>query len=177
MNITLEELRELAKEAKYKIDQIYLHWTAGDYDTTFDAYHINILGDGTIVQTCDSLTDKKAHTWRRNSCAVGVTMCCAAGAKAYKGGHVYFGDYPPTRKQIETMAKVIAVLCDELGICINEYNVMTHAEAGDLDGYGPETTCERWDLWKLQDLPGDTKLTDGGLVLRGKANWYLEKGV
>ena len=75
------------------------------------------------------------------------------------------------------MAKVTAVLCEELGLEINRYNVMTHCEAAEIDGYGPSTTCERWDLWRLKDIPGDGQLKDGGDVIRGKAIWWQNNGV
>ena len=79
---------------------------------------------------------------------------------------------PPTELQIDSMAKVVAVLCEELGLEINADTVMTHAEAADLDDYGPATTFERWDLWKLLDVPGDGELKPGGDVIRGKAIWW-----
>ena len=44
---------------------------------------------------------------------------------------------------------------------------MTHAEAADLDDYGPATTFERWDLWKLASADGT--LQDGGALIRSKA--------
>ena len=46
---------------------------------------------------------------------------------------------------------------------------MTHAEAADLDGYGPDTTCERWDLAVLKN---DDEWMSGGDTLRGKAIFY-----
>lgn len=74
--------------------------------------------------------------------------------------------------QIDGMAKVVAVLCEELGLDINANNVMTYAEAADSDDYGSATTFERWDLWKLPDLPSDGELKPGGDVIRGKAIWW-----
>lgn len=51
---------------------------------------------------------------------------------------------------------------------------MTHAEAADLDGYGPSMAgtpaFERWDLWKLKDYDGVWR--SGGAVLRGKGLYY-----
>lgn len=176
-NISLQELRRMARAAKGCIDKIYLHWTAGNYGQYSDDYHICIDGDGTIVACCNDLTELKEHTWRRNSNAVGVAMCCCAGASAYAGGVIDFGEQPPTPAQIDRMAKVTAVLCEELGLEINRYNVMTHCEAAEIDGYGPSTTCERWDLWRLKDIPGDGQLKDGGDVIRGKAIWWQQNGV
>lgn len=170
--ISGDELRAMARAARDKIDHIYLHWTAGRYGQYFDDYHINIDADGTLIASCRDLTELKAHTWHRNSDAVGIALCCCADASAYAAGVIDFGTYPPTAEQIDAMAKVVAVLAEELGLQINRHTVMTHCEAAEIDGYGPSTTVERWDLWKLPDIPGDGLLKDGGNVIRGKAIWY-----
>ena len=105
------------------------------------------------MATTDYLTEHKDHTWRRNSRAIGIALACCVDAVAYADGCVDFGNVPPTELQIDSMAKVVAVLCEELGLDINADTVMTHAEAADLDDYEPATTFERWDLWKLPDIP------------------------
>lgn len=170
--ITLDELRQLAARARGNIDKIYLHWSAGYYHQFFSDYHLNIDSDGAVMATTDDLTEYKAHTWRRNSRAIGIALACCVDAVAYADGSIDFGNVPPTELQIDSMAKVVAVLCEALGLDINADAVMTHAEAADLDDYGPATTFERWDLWKLPDLPGDGKLKPGGDVIRGKAIWW-----
>ena len=143
--ITLQELAALAENAKGGIRRIYLHWTAGHYNNTYDDYHLNITGDGTVWSSCGKLTEYKEHTWHRNSGAVAVSICCCADAVAYADGGVDFGSVPP----------------------IDDNYVMTHAEAADLDDYGPATTFERWDLWKLASADGT--LQDGGALIRSKA--------
>lgn len=175
-SVSLEELATIATKAKGDIDTIYLHWTAGRYGQYFESYHINIDNDGQIYVSTDDLTERKSHTWRRNSRAIGIALCCCYGAEANNGYDTDFGDYPPTQEQIETMAKVVAILCKNLDMDINKDNVMTHGEAALLDGYGP---CQgdpdlRWDLWYLPDNPIDSKMVNGGKVIRGKANWYLQ---
>lgn len=172
--MTLEEIRPLAAKSKGEIDKIYLHWTAGGPHQFFLDYHFNVDEDGAVIATTDDLSERKNHTWRRNSRAIGIAMCCAAGAQCWADGTVDFGEYPPTAEQIDGMAKLVAVLCDELGIEINADNVMTHCEAAELDYYGPSTTCERWDLWKLPDIPGDGEIKNGGDVIRGKAIWWQQ---
>jgi hypothetical protein len=98
------------------------------------------------------------------------------GACANSGVDTDFGDEPPTEEQIEGMSKVVAALCNGLGLEINANTVMTHCEAAELDDYGPSSTCERWDLWYLPDYPnGDMK--PGGDVIRGKAIWYQQQGI
>ena len=169
--ITQQELATLAEQAKGAIRRIYLHWTAGHYDNTYDDYHLNITGDGRLWSSCRELTEYKEHTWHRNSGAVAVSICCCADAVAYADGSVDFGSVPPTQ-QLETLARVVAVLCRGLGMLIDDNNVMTHAEAADLDDYGPATTFERWDLWKLADSDG--VLCDGGELIRSRAKAYCQ---
>lgn len=175
--VTLKELKQIARQSVGCIDKIYLHWTAGRYHQFYDDYHINIDDDGAIIITCDNLTELKAHTWRRNTNAVGIALCCCYNAHANSGYDTDFGEYPPTKAQIETAAKVVAALCDCLGLAVTRSNVMTHCEAAMEDDYGPfsgdpET---RWDLWYLPDYDGDMK--PGGDVIRGKAIWWQNNEV
>ncbi len=179
--ITLDELKQMALRAKDCIDRIYIHWTAGNYQQYFSDYHLLIDYDGKIVSTTDDLTEKKEHTWKRNSNAIGIAMCCCVGATCQADGSVDYGSQPPTAAMIDSTAQVVACLCDALGLAININNVMTHAEIADRmpdpDKYGPETTCERWDLWFLPDIPGDGQLKPGGDVIRGKAEWWRINGL
>jgi hypothetical protein len=171
------QLRDLGRRARGRIDKIYLHWTAGLYDQLFDDYHLSIDGAGTIFAPAADLTIRRAHTFRRNFGAVGVALCCCFGAQPYPDSGLPSGDWPPTKEQIETMAKALAVLCPALGLLITPQTVLTHAEAAELDDYGPGSGDPetRWDLWKLKDADG--RIKDGGAVLRGKAQWYLERGL
>lgn len=188
--VNIDELRQMAADARESIwsqaraygrePKIYLHWTAGHYGQLYlDDYHIAIDKDGTIY-TDASLDDVLAHTWRRNSGAVGITLACCAGATSAD-----LGPEPPTAKQIEVMAQAIVAVADGLWLTIDRDHVLTHGEAADnIDGiypheeYGPLTTVERWDLQYLgtDESPYYIKDYDdertGGNVLRGKANWY-----
>ena len=188
--VNIDELRQMAADARESIwsqaraygrePKIYLHWTAGHYGQLYlDDYHIAIDKDGTIY-TDAPLDDVLAHTWRRNSGAVGITLACCAGATSED-----LGPEPPTAKQIEVMAQAIVAVADGLWLTIDRDHVLTHGEAADnIDGiypheeYGPLTTVERWDLQYLgtDESPYYIKDYDdertGGNVLRGKANWY-----
>ena len=188
--VTLNELSAMASDAREAIweaaqgygrePKIYLHWTAGHYYQKFDDYHVNIDKDGRIFVSTDDLSEVLAHTWRRNSGSVGITLDCCAGATSDD-----LGSEPPTLKQIESMAQCIQVVADALWLTIDMNHVMTHGEAADnVDGlnthedYGPQSTVERWDLQFLgtDESPEYTADYDdpstGGNVLRGKALWY-----
>ena len=169
--MTLRELFDLGKQAKGQITHLYLHWTAGRYQQFFDDYHLNLDGEGQLYQTCNRFTDLKAHTYQRNSGAIGIALCCALDA-SWNGEKPYLGTYPPTIKQLQNVAKVVAVLCTALGIEITEQSVMTHAEAAALDGYGPGSGDRdtRWDLAWVQDASGN--LCPGGELLRQLAQYY-----
>ena len=172
---TLEELAKMAKAAKGSINKLYAHWTAGHYDSTFGDYHLNITGAGDIYLSTDDLTEVLAHTWHRNTGAIGIALCCCVDATINCDGTFSLGSEPPTDLQIEKAAQVIALLADVLALPIDAEHVLTHAEVGDLDGYGPAKIgtedFEKWDLWQLPDYDGEWR--EGGDVLRGKANWYL----
>ena len=88
--VSLAEVAEIAgysREAIWDIarkygrePRIYVHWTAGGYNSTYADYHINITGDGRIFASTDDFSDVLAHTYRRNSGAVGISLCCAYNA-------------------------------------------------------------------------------------------------
>lgn len=191
--IDLMELRSMADNARDEIwgiasnlgrePKIYLHWSAGHYFQTFGDYHINITGDGKFYASTDNLADVLAHTYHRNSGAVGISLCCCVGATTGD-----LGDEPPTAAQIESMAQAICAVANGLWLTIDVPHVMTHGEAADnVDGlflhdpYGCMTTCERWDLQYLGTEESPAYISNyadpgtGGNVLRGKANWYRQQ--
>ena len=195
--VSVKDLWGLAVEARESIWEqakrcgrepiIYLHWSAGHYGTVFDDYHVNITGDGKLYVTGD-LDAVKAHTWRRNTGAVAISLCCAYGATTND-----LGDEPPTVAQIEAMAQAIAAVADGLWLTIDKVHVRTHGEqAGNELGweqpaYAPwNDECHdgqvRWDLEYLGTEespvynPQAVDGSRGGDVLRGKANWYRNKG-
>ena len=196
--VTLSQLEAMANSARQEIwskaesqgrePKIYLHWTAGKYDTKFSDYHINITGDGEIFASTDNLAEGLNHTWKRNTGAVGIALCCAYGA-----GSAGLGKYPPTAKQIEAMAQVVDAVATGLWLTIDKNHVMTHGEAANNeDDIEPHLPYAWWnDGYQDGDTRGDleylgtdespsynpwtTKGTRGGDVLRGKANWYRNK--
>lgn len=187
--VTLEDLKGMVENARDTIweqaksqgrnPKVYLHWSAGRYDSVFDDYHINITGAGKIFVTTNDLSEIKSHTWRRNTGSIGISLCCAYDATTND-----LGEYAPTNIQIETIAKVIDVVATGLWLTINKEHVLTHGEAADNedgiwchDPYGPKNGCERWDLEFLETSespkydPWDEEHR-GGSILRGKAIWY-----
>ena len=187
--VTLEDLKGMVENAREAIweqaksqgrnPKVYLHWSAGRYDSVFDDYHINITGAGKIFVTTNDLSEIKSHTWRRNTGSIGISLCCAYNATSND-----LGEYAPTNIQIETIAKVIDVVATGLWLTINKEHVLTHGEAADNedgiwchDPYGPKNGCERWDLEFLETSespkydPWDEEHR-GGSILRGKAIWY-----
>lgn len=195
---SIQEIKQLALDAKYSIwaqakslnrdPKIYLHWSAGKYETPFSDYHVNILGDGTLYIATTDFGETLNHTYMRNTGSIGLSMACAYGATSAS-----LGNYPPTKQQIEAMSQLICVIADAWDLTIDKQRVMTHGEAADNeDGiypdyeyngcpngmYGPKHNCERWDLEYLGTSespkfnPWATDGSRGGDVLRGKANWY-----
>jgi len=192
--VTVEELRQMADDAREEIwrlarsqgrePKIYLHWSAGHYGQFFDDYHVNIDADGSIYVSTDDLSEVLAHTYKRNTGAVGISLACCAFATSED-----LGNEPPTAAQIESMAQAICAVADGLWLTIDKERVLTHGEAADNeDGiapheeYGPRSTCERWDLEYLGTSespsfnPWAEDGTRGGDILRGKANWYRQEG-
>lgn len=169
--ITSQELLMLAQNTAGSIHHLYLHWTAGRYHQFFDDYHLNIDADGQVYKTCSTLNQLKPHTYKRNSGAVGIALCCALDA-GWSGAKPNFGTMPPTAKQLRSLAWVIAILCVGLGLAISSETVMTHGEAAYRDGYGPGSSDPdtRWDLFWLPDEQGS--LRQGGVYLRELAQRY-----
>ena len=170
-SITSQELLLLAQQAQGQIHHLYLHWTAGRYHQYFDDYHLNVDEDGQVYRTCDSLTQRKAHTYKRNSGSVGIALCCALNA-SWNATLPSFGTTPPTAKQLQSMAWIVAIICSALGLPINSDTVMTHGEAAYRDGYGPGSGDPetRWDLFWVRDELG--QFHQGGVFLRELARQF-----
>ena len=189
--VSLDELKEIitnSKDGLYEKAQsvgrepmIYLHWSAMHYAQTFSDYHINITGDGKIWVSTDDLSEVLAHTWKKNTGAIGVALCCAYNATTND-----LGDEPPTSAQIESISQVVAWLCKLLDIPCDNQHVMTHGEIANITSpayaaWNDETGDGdvRWDLEYLgidespRYNPYATDGSRGGDVLRGKANFYL----
>ena len=196
INLNPQMLAGLARNAKGQISCIFLHWSAGYYGQSFKDYHLCIDGDGKVYSMCFNLTDKKAHTWHRNTGSVGIAMNCCWGATVRhksdeekdaerlsqgqgprsKGqGSDYvanWGTYPPTPQQIMSMAYAVACICFHADLPINASTVMTHAKIAKVDNYGIESDDSE-KKWDLLVLPGYQEY--GGEVIRKFAKQYLAR--
>jgi hypothetical protein len=136
---------------------IVFHWTAARYGQPFPDYQFCADSDGTIYQNEEADPgDTLPHTWKRNTGRVAI-----AAMAMYNATTDNYGKYPITPKQIEAMAALAAKIAKRYGVKPDE--IKTHYDWAEIDGYGPSTNCERWDLWKE------------GPALKKKVQWYLKK--
>lgn len=158
--VTLEEAKQIVKDNYYTIwdnakdynrdVKVYLHWTAGNYNTVFDHYHFCITGDGTIHYTC-AFDEPVSSTYMRNSGSVSITLCCCGGddVKCWDNGDgtwgADLGEYPPTYDQIYAMAALVEAVADALDLTIDKDRIMTHGEAADNEDGLP--VCEPYAVW------------------------------
>ena len=156
---TLDDIKASATAAGDYITKIYGHWSAGRYEpnaTDLSDYHILILNDGSYLIR-DDFTEKLAHTWHRNTGAVGIAFAGCYGAITSD-----LGDYPPTEEQIAGMAMAVKIICEAIVKPVDIF--MTHAEIATIDGYGPGSGDPetRWDLLFLRN--GENTGTGGDTI-------------
>ena len=139
---------------------IALHWTAGDYETVFPAYHFCLRGadDVFVVATHDlaaNLRDLRggsdelyaAHVAGRNSWSVGIAVCAMGGATPLD-----FGRWPITANQVDALARAAGVLAAAYAVPLDA--IRTHAEFALEDGYfGAGGDDCRWDIARLEPRP------------------------
>lgn len=116
--------------------QVILHWTAVGHKASsndLSHYHILIEDDGKLLKGTHSIQDNvstadniyAAHTALFNTGSIGVAVCCMEGAieKPFKAGK-----FPMTQTQWETMAQVVAELCDFYDIDVTAKTILGHGE-------------------------------------------------
>jgi|SRR5579884_258496 len=143
-----------------RIERIYTHWSAHDYESVFPAYHFCIAktsaGDLVVVNTHDVRENMRevynapeepyaAHTRGRNSFALGISIMAMEGAAPHD-----FGSYPLTEDLLDALCLVGAKLANSYGVPIDAEHVMSHAEAALRDGYFGMAPEERWDIARLR---------------------------
>jgi hypothetical protein len=135
--------------------RIHIHWTAGAYNAgTKDkaSYHILVESDGTLVRG-DKPIDANAagsgktpasHTKNANTGAIGVSLCCMAGAKEKPFDA---GSKPMKAEQWEAMIAVVAQLARRYSIAVTPTSILTHAEVQ------PNLSILQDGKWDITHLP------------------------
>ena len=146
-----------------RIDRIYTHWSAYDYEKVFPAYHFCVAikpGTGIVVVNTHDVRENMrevyastespyaAHTRNRNSYALGISIMAMQGATPQD-----FGSYPLTEALIDALCLVGGRLAAFYGVPIDAEHIMSHAEAGLHDGYFGTAEDERWDIARLRPSP------------------------
>jgi N-acetylmuramoyl-L-alanine amidase len=145
-----------------RIERIYLHWSAGDYESVFPAYHYCVTfidGRPGIVQTNDLRANMRdvreapdlpyaAHTAGRNSYAAGISVMGMQDARPDD-----FGPYPLVDAAVEALCRVAGSIAAFYDIPVDAGHVLTHAEAALIDGYFGTAAQERWDIARLAPSP------------------------
>ena len=172
---------------------IYLHWTAGNYNSIYGPYHTVFTGDGTMHRKFEYNKSTGGHTYNRNGGgSVGLSLAANPDIGQW-----------PTEAQRVAMAKEAARIAKAWGWSKNDIStkkVMTHGEAGsNIDGYNAHTNygpfgrgrsdthkskdkasvgrvapVERWDLDKLnshKDIYGS-----GGDEMRNRIKGFMRMG-
>jgi len=171
---------------------IYLHWTAGNYNSIAGPYHTVFTGDGTMHRKAEYDGSSGGHTYNRNAGAVGLSLAANPDIGQW-----------PTEAQRVAMAKEAARIAKGWGWSsgdINMNKVLTHGEAGsNIDGvnahenYGPfgrgrtdtdpekdkravgkKVGVERWDLDKLNSHKD--KYGSGGDEMRERIKGFMRLG-
>jgi hypothetical protein len=171
-----------------RIERIYTHWSAHDYESVFPAYHFCVAtkpsGEIVVVNTHDVRENMRnvydspddpyaAHTRKRNSFALGISIMAMEGSRPDD-----FGQYPLTEPLIDALCSVGAKLAKFYGVPIDADHIMSHAEAALHDGYFGTKPEERWDIARLRAENRALVPEDGVIVgeeLRSRMRTHFEK--
>lgn len=134
--------------------RIHVHWTGGGHSansTDLNAYHILVEGSGRVVRGTTSIAANApgsgmtpaSHTKKANTGAIGVSMCCMAGAVE---SPFSAGRHPLTRAQWDRAMEVIATLARRYAIPVTPVTVLTHAEVEPNLGIRQK---DKWDIVRL----------------------------
>jgi len=132
-------------------EKITLHWTAGRYEPNkcdLANYHILIKEDGSFVKTHQFSETLEYSCYMENTDNIQISLCGMLGANPDD-----FGEYPITKKQIEAMIELCAVIVLMRGI--KYWKIKTHAERAIEKDYFPI----KWDFACLRPCRQVSKLT------------------
>lgn len=161
------------------MNRIVIHWTAGGHQpnsVNYKDYHYMVNKDGLIFEGKykpeDNLNcnDGKyaQHTGGGNTGSIGISMCGMAGFK----NRYNVGNYPLTKKQVESCFEYVAKLCKKYRIKVTPYTVFTHYEFGKRN---PNTTSKgKIDIIYLPPYP-NVPANQVGDFIRQKVKWYMSK--
>lgn len=142
-----------------RISRIIVHWTAGSHvpsERDRQHYHVLIDGAGKAVKGNPSIAlndaggvrpGYAAHTLNCNTGAIGVSLCCMAGAieNPFSSGAA-----PMTLAQWELLPGVLRDLCRRYGIKVTPQTVLSHAEVQGTLGIQQRG---KWDVSRLSFDP------------------------
>ncbi len=146
-----------------RIERIYTHWSAYDYEKVFPAYHFCVAiepGVGIVVVNTHDVRENMreiygsperpyaAHTRSRNSYALGISIMAMQDATPQD-----FGAYPLTEALIDALCTVGGRLAAFYDVPVDADHVMSHAEAAMCDGYFGTAEDQRWDIARLRPSP------------------------
>lgn len=155
--------------------RIHIHWTAGAYvasEVDREHYHFIVEEDCDIVrgehpvpQNMPPLIEGQyaAHTRAANSYAIGVSMCCMAGAVEGRSN----GKFPMTKRQFDQMIKLVAFLSLKYGISVTDKTILTHAEVQPNLGV---KQAGKWDITVLPFNPDYVGARPVGDYIRKRVN-------
>jgi len=155
------------------VKHIVIHWTAGGHTANSKdkaSYHFLVEGDGKVVRGDHSVTDNivtgdnkyAAHTLGLNTNTIGVSMCSMAGAKE---SPLDYGSAPFTEVQWNTLAKVVAQLCERYNVKLTNKTVLSHAEVQGTLGVKQKN---KWDITVIPFIPTVKGATAVGNLFRQK---------
>ncbi|MCU0573573.1 MAG: N-acetylmuramoyl-L-alanine amidase [Syntrophobacteraceae bacterium] len=158
--------------------RIVCHWTAGAHKASQvdqAAYHILIEDDGGLVRGTHSIEDNvstrdgryAAHTLNLNTGSIGVSVCCMANAREQPFDP---GPCPMTLKQWQTMARVVAELCQFYHIPVTPQTVLGH---GEVERILAVRQKQKWDPMVLPWSPTMSK-AEVGDAFRHLVAQYIE---
>ena len=166
--------------------KLYLHWTAGGYDSTSGGYHAIVRGDGSILPKIN-YNKTGEHTEGRNSNSVGLAVAAMREVPKDSGRYTDW----PKKIQLEALAKESARIAKKWGWTKSDINlskVMTHGEAASgKDGYlptlrekpynyGPIAWGGSGERWDLDQLSSGGKIGEGGPKIRSMIKARLAIG-
>lgn len=158
--------------------RIITHWTGGSYnvsDLDKEHYHFIVDRDGKVHRGYYSISQNMsgasgsyaAHTYGLNTNSIGVSVACMGGAGVSRSNP---GPYPLTKVQWNTLAKLVAELCQAYKIPVSERHVLQHGDVHRVYG------IDQWGKWDINFLPWNPSMSheDVGHEFRRLVKTYMD---